>query len=511
MPHRPENPTGVAIGQPILPILRIAARPAAIVFVGLGVFMAGCAILAFGFEHSTVSVRSIDDGSVAKMLWASIIVATCGAATWWWGRPTAGQTLSRRDATVAVSLIWFGSVALGAIPYILEGGLSLVDALFESASGFSTTGATVVMDIEGTLPHALLLWRSLTQWLGGMGIVVLFVAVFPNLGMGGKHMYRSEAPGHEAKGLQPRIAETGSVLWRFYLAFTVAEVAVLTALGMSLFDAVNHAWTTMSTGGFSTHNTSVAAFDSPAIELAIAAFMLIAGVNFGLYFAALSKRGGLDLLKSTELRVYLTLALAFTLTLGAVNVGVHGGLVSESFRRSGFMVVSLLTSTGYGIEDYSLYPSRGLILLIAIMVIGGCSGSTAGGFKISRVIILGEMMWGGMRQYLRPNLVHVVRLDRRVVPADVQKQVATLLFVLGSCLLTGIFLVVTFDGTPIPTAFGAVLTCVSNMGPAPFHEGADTFASYSSSSKLLFCLLMILGRLEFLAILALLVPGVWRQ
>ena len=489
---------------------RVVARPVGLVILGLGAAMAACALLGAFFEATTLDPRPVDAGAFEKMMFAAGITAAVGGVVRLWGRAAGSASLSRREAVLTVNLIWFSLALLGGLPYVLGAGTQPADAVFEAVSGFTTTGATIVADIEGSLSHTMLLWRSLTQWLGGMGVVVLFVAVFPGLGISGKHLFRSEVPGVTAEGLQPRIAETSLVLWRFYLGFTLAEVMVLWLLGMDLFESLNHAWTTMSTGGFSTRNASIAAFDSPSIEVAISLFMLAAGVNFGLYFAALGHRGLRSFLRSVELRVYLGMVVVLTLVLGLSIVDVHGGVL-EAGRRALFMVATTLTSTGFGVDDYTAYPSVGLLLLIGMMFVGGCAGSTAGGIKISRLVLLVETARNALRRSIRPQVVQVVRMDGKAVEEDILLDVATFFFLYMGCLLGGCVVVSVLDGVSAPAAFGAMLTSVSNMGPAPFHEVQDNFVTYSAPSKLVFSAAMILGRLEFLTVMVLLLPDFWRR
>ena len=473
--------------------------------------MVFCALLGFLFENSTRPIRVIDEGSGVQMLISAGIVGGVGALVWLWGRPAAGLELTRRSATVAVNVIWFGAAILGAIPYVLDAQLTPMNALFESASGFTTTGATIVTDIEGTLSHTLLLWRSLTQWLGGMGIVVLFIAIFPGLGVSGKHMYRSEVPGHTAEGLQPRITETSLVLWRFYLAFTVVEIALLWWFGMDLFEAVNHGWTTMSTGGFSTRNASIGGFDNAAIEGIISVFMLLAGVNFGLYFVVATTGKITEFLRSIEFRVYLGLVVVGSAVLTTLILDNHGGNWLDAGRAALFTVATTITSTGFGVDDYMAYPAPGLTFFLLLMFVGGMSGSTAGGIKVSRLIILFETTWAALRRSVRPQVVHVVRLDRKVLESDLLLEVATFFFAYMGLLAFGTLLVAATDGVPVPTLFGAMLTCLSNMGPAPFYEGADHFAPYSPTAKGLFSVAMVVGRLEIFTVIALVLPDLWRR
>jgi len=393
---------------------------------------------------------------------------------------------------------------------MLGAGMPPADAFFESVSGLTTTGATVIDDIEGRLSRPLLLWRSLIQWLGGMGIVVLFVAVFPNLGAGGKHLFRGEVPGTTAEGLRPRIAETSFTLWKLYGAFTIIEIALLKVLGLDLFDAVCHAFTTMSTGGFSTLDSSVGGFDSAAVEYVIACFMLIGSVNYGLYYGLLRSGSWKTLVRNIEFRSYVGIVVAAVVVLTVLNLSVHDELLT-SFRYSFFMVATTISSTGYGTDDYSAYSSTALTIVILLMFVGGCSGSTAGGIKIERAVLMGKQAIAQIQKSFRPATVQLVRMGKVAVNNQVLADVGSFFLIYMGCIGFGLLFVTLVEGVPAPTAFGTMLTCLSNMGPAPFHVGPDNFSTYSAGSKLFFSMAMLLGRLEFFTLFALILPGFWRR
>ncbi|MBW2404103.1 MAG: TrkH family potassium uptake protein [Deltaproteobacteria bacterium] len=420
------------------------------------------------------------------------------------------ERISRREALLAVSLIWIAAGACGAVPFMLGAGMSATDAFFESVSGLTTTGATVIVDIEGRLSRPLLLWRSLIQWLGGMGIVVLFVAVFPNLGAGGKHLFRGEVPGTTAEGLRPRIAETSFTLWKLYGAFTIFEIALLKLLGLDLFDAVCHAFTTMSTGGFSTLDGSVGGFQSPAVEYVIACFMLIGSVNYGLYYGLLRTGSWRTLVRNIEFRWYVGIVVVAVLVLTLLNLSVHEEFLT-SFRYSFFMVATTISSTGYGTDDYSVYSSAALTIVILLMFVGGCSGSTAGGIKIERAVLMGKQAIAQIKKNFQPATVQLVRMGKQAINTQVLADVGSFFLIYMGCIGVGLMFVTLVEGVPIPTAFGTMLTCLSNMGPAPFHVGPDNFSAYSAGSKLFFAMAMLLGRLEFFTLFALFLPGFWRR
>lgn len=489
---------------------RGVARPVSIVVLGLAVAIFLCA--GIGFVLDLVHpARPGQEGGALALLIASVVTAGLGIGLHFWGRGHRSDHVSRREATLAVAAIWAAAGICGAIPFVIGAGMSPIDALFESVSGLTTTGATVITDIEGSMNRPLLLWRSLIQWLGGMGIVVLFVAVFPNVGVGGKHMFRGEVPGAAAEGLRPRIAETSFTLWKLYAGFTLILAVVLGFLGMDPFESVCHAFTTMSTGGFSTRNASIAAFESPAIEYTIAIFMFIGTVNYGLYYGALRTRSVLAITANSEFRAFIFICALAIVILTFGNMGTHGFDILESFRYAFFTVGTTISSTGFGVDDYMAYPHPVLAALIIVMFIGGCAGSTAGGIKIERILLMTKQAGAQINRFFRPNVVRVVRLGRRPVPPEVVADVAAFFIVYMLTLGLGIMLFSLVETVPLPTAFGAILTCLSNMGPAPFYLEADNFAAYGGLSKLFAIFAMLLGRLEFFTLLSLLVPEFWKH
>ena len=484
-------------------------RPVGAVVLGIGVMIALCAgvgMLWDQFEPDPTRPQ----GGAAELALSAIIVSTMGLAAFLYGNRFMSDRISRREALLAVSLIWIAAGACGAVPFMLGAGMSAPDAFFESVSGLTTTGATVVTDIEGRLSRPLLLWRSLIQWLGGMGIVVLFVAVFPNLGAGGKHLFRGEVPGTTAEGLRPRIAETSFTLWKLYGAFTLLEIALLKLLGLDLFDAVCHAFTTMSTGGFSTLDSSIGGFNSAAVEYVIACFMLIGSVNYGLYYALLRTGSWRTLVRNIEFRWYVAIVVFAVVVLTVLNLSVHEELLT-SFRYSFFMVATTISSTGYGTDDYTVYSSTALTVVLLLMFVGGCSGSTAGGIKIERAVLMGKQAISQIQKSFRPATVQLVRMGKVAINTQVLADVASFFLIYMGCIGFGLLFVTLVEGVPVPTAFGAMLTCLSNMGPAPFHVGPDNFAAYSAGSKLFFAMAMLLGRLEFFTLFALILPGFWRR
>lgn len=499
------------------------------VLVGYGVAILGCAVFGLILDYAETGGwagwrGAFDIGGAAGLTLA------LGALLWLPKRlsPDSPEkdTVSRREAILAVVAIWLGTSTCGALPFVIGEGMGFVDGFFETVSGLTTTGATVVAEIE-KLSRPLLLWRSLTQWFGGIGIVVIFVAVFPNLRGGGKRMFGEEVPGTTAEGLKPRIRETSAILLFMYGGLTVLVGLLLWLLGMTLFEAVCHAMTAMSTGGFSTRDASIGGFDSPAIEWVLSLFMLIGSVNYGLYYAAIRETGRIRGSRepihrrfagvarlfsgSPELKLFLALvAVAFGF-LAAGHLLTTDAPVETALRRAAFMVATTISSTGYGTHDYASYAPPMMAVVLFLMFVGGCSGSTAGGIKVERVVIMAKVSFAEVQRNYLPNLVQVVRMGRKVMPDRVVIDTLVFFFLFIGSLGFGVAVVSGIDGVPVPTAFGAALSCLSNMGPAPFHVGADNFASYSAASKAVFSALMLLGRLEFFAILSVLTLGFWKR
>ncbi|HJK91282.1 MAG TPA: potassium transporter TrkG [Polyangiaceae bacterium LLY-WYZ-15_(1-7)] len=491
---------------------RGVGRPVGGVAIGVGVAIALCAAVGMVWDWLAPD-PDLPQGGGFSCLAAAAASVVFGILIYRWGRTADAESLSRREALLAVALIWFGAGACGALPFIFGADLSPADAFFESVSGMTTTGATVITDIEDRLSRPLLLWRSMSQWLGGMGIVVLFVAVFPSLGAGAKHMYKGEAPGAQAEGFKPRIAETSITLWKLYALFTVLEIVLLSLLGMDVFEAICHGLTTMSTGGFSTRDASVGGFGEPAFEWVIAIFMLIGSVNYGLYYLALRGRKLRVIVRDVEFRTFVGIVLLSIALLTLLNLDVHPDPL-DSLRYATFMVGTTVSSTGYGTDDYTAFGTPAFAIMIFLMFVGGCSGSTAGGLKIERVVIMAKQSIAQIKRSFLPSVVQVVRMGKRVVPKPVLADVMSFFVVYMFCMAVGILVVAAIDDVPVPTAFGAMLTCLSNMGPGPFHDLAgfnDNFAAYSAVSKVFFVVAMLLGRLEFFTLFALLLPGFWRR
>ncbi|MGB5736043.1 MAG: TrkH family potassium uptake protein [Thiohalocapsa sp.] len=417
--------------------------------------------------------------------------------------------LSVRDGFLIVALFWLLLSLLGAWPFMLGVGLSPIAALFESASGFTTTGATVITDLD-LLPHSLLFYRQQIQWLGGMGVVVLGLAVIPLLGIGGMQLYRAEAPGPmKDEKLTPRLVNTARNLWFLYLSLTLACALGYWLAGMDLFDALAHSLSTVSTGGFSTRDESIGYYDSPAIEAVAVVFMLLAAINFGIHFLVWRKRALRFYWQDPEVRAFLIFCAGIVLLVGLM-LWAEGQYAAPhlSLRDATFEVVSLVTSTGFGIVDYAHWPDFLPVLLLSISFVGGCGGSTAGGIKVMRVLLLVKQGLHEVERLVHPRALLPVRLGHRVVEPALMQAVwgyfAVYIIAFG---VLGLLMIHT--GLDPVSAFAAVATSINNLGPG-LGEVAYNFAGVSDGAQLLAVIAMILGRLEIFTILVLLSPSFWR-
>jgi trk system potassium uptake protein TrkH len=422
----------------------------------------------------------------------------------------AELTVRLRDALVVVTLGWLSAGFLGAIPYVVTGAIpALHDAFFETISGFTTTGSTILTDIE-SLPRGLHFWRITTQWLGGLGIVVLFVALFPQLGVGAKHLFKSEVPGPITEGLRPKIKQTAMALLGIYVAITGLEAFLLWLAGLDVFDALLHAMSTMATGGFSTRANSIAAFESPLVEWIICLFMYLAGVSFALHYAALGGRFNI-FVRDGEWRVYTGILVGCCLVVTVLLLPGLGGDFETALRKATFQVLALGTGTGFTTADYDAWPVLAKVILMGLMFIGGSAGSTAGGMKVSRVMVLLKCAVIELAHTVRPHAVRVVKIGRSAVRDDVLKQIMAFA-VLFVCTVLVCALWLSALGMDLVTSFTAALSCVANVGPAFADVGPSlNFAAIPPSGKVLLSIGMILGRLEFLTVLALLLPSTWRR
>ena len=415
----------------------------------------------------------------------------------------------RGEAFVLVSAAWITASCCGALPYVLiKGPAFIVDGLFESASGFTTTGASILTNVEGE-PASLLLWRSLTHWLGGMGIIVLGIAILPKLQVGGMELLGAEAPGPIQEKLTPRIAQTAKALWGIYALFTALETGALIALGMGPLEAVNQAFATMATGGFSTRNASIAGFGSAAIEMVVVLFMMIAGANFALHFRMLRGRPG-RLFRDPEFRVYVGvlggagLALALDLLLRGQQDNVL-----QALRYGIFQAASIVTTTGFATADFDAWPNFSRVLLLLLMFVGGCAGSTGGSVKVSRIMIVAKKLVSDLKRLVQPHAVLPVRMGSRAIPEEIVTSVTTFFLLFLTSFAAG-GLLLAMMGLDMVTSFSASAASLGNIGPGFGLVGpTQTYAPLPAPAKLLLVVLMLVGRLELYTMLVLVF--LWRR
>ena len=434
--------------------------------------------------------------------------AAVGIALW---LPLRRKSLPirNRDGFGIVALMWICMSLLGSLPFIIGLGISFPDALFESVSGYTTTGATVLIGLDNLAP-SILFYRQEIQWVGGIGVIVLAVAMLPMLGIGGMQLYRAEAPGHvKEERLTPRITQTARSVAVVYVGMTAICAVCYLLAGMSAFDAVGHAFSTLSTAGFSTHDASIGFFDSAAIETIAIVFMIVGAISFNIHVVVWGSLKFSSYFRHDETRTFLLVLLAIAIFCAFVLVQSGGEAnVLHAWRLAAFEVVSVITSTGFGIADFSLWPVALPVILIFASIMGGCAGSTAGGIKVIRFLILARQAAVYTEKLIHPRLVRPVRVDGRVVPPSVVDGVWAF-FTVYMVVYGLLMLLLMMNGLDQVTAFGAVAATLNNLGPG-LGEVATTFASVDGATKILLSLAMVLGRLEIFTLLVLLSPSIWR-
>jgi trk system potassium uptake protein TrkH len=473
--------------------------------VGLLVLFLGLSMalpLAVGFYY--------DDGSPAAILKAMALTVGAGLGVHLSVRAYRMETISQREGMAIVAFGWTLVGLFGALPFFFGAGFeTFTDAFFESVSGFTTTGSSILTDIE-SVPRGLLFWRSFIQWLGGMGIIVLSVAILPFLGVGGMQLYKAEVPSPVPDKLKPRIRDTAMIMWKVYALISTAQVVFLLLGGMSLYDALCHTFTTMPTGGFSTRNASVAAFGSLYIDMVIIFFMLLAGINFSLHYQFLRGKT-LAFWRDPECRFFLGAVLALTLLVTwDVWRTVYQG-IGEALRFGAFQVVSIITTTGYATADYEQWPGMSQLILLLCMFVGASAGSTGGGVKCLRVMLCLKYCYKELFTLVHPHAVTHIKIAGKSVPDDVMRSVMGFLalylglFALASVVLAGL-------GVDFTTSFGAVAATLGNIGPGFGMVGpVENFAHLPVLGKWLLIWCMLVGRLEVFTVIILLVPEFWRK
>lgn len=414
-----------------------------------------------------------------------------------------------REGFAIVSFGWSALAVFGALPFLMTGSIpSVTDAVFESMSGFTTTGASILPDVE-TLPKSVLFWRSFTHWLGGMGIIVISLAILPKLGIGGMQLFKAESPGPTKDKLTPRIRQTAAFLWGVYVLISALETVLLMLCGMDLFDALCHTFGTMATGGFSTHNASIAAFENPWIHWVIILFMFIAGTNFTLHYYALRGRP-MRYFQDAEFRFY---SAAVLIAVIAVFLSSRSSLQEngQSLRDVVFQVVSLITTTGYITADYSKWHPFAVLILLMLMFIGGMAASTGGGMKVIRAVIVMKHAHIEIKKLIHPNAVFPLRFGKRIIAQEVATNILGffLLFIVIFVAGGAVLLILGLD---FPTALGASIACLANIGPGIGDVGpTGNYASMPLIAKWVLIMMMLMGRLELYTVLVLFSRSFWRR
>lgn len=469
-------------------------------------------VLFLGISMSAPLLVSIicKDGSTRALLVSTLITSSVGLFLFIITRSQENNHLNHRDGVAIVTLGWLMAGLFGTLPYLLSGSIpDFTNAYFESVSGFTTTGASILADIE-SIPEGILLWRSQTQWFGGMGIIVFSIAILPFLGVGGMQLYRAEIPSPVVDKLKPRISETAKTLWKVYVLITGVEIVLLLAGGMSLFDAVCHAFCTMPTGGFSTKNASIAHFSSQYFDGIFVLFMLLAGINFSLHYRLI--KGDLKVFgKDSECRTFLILVGLFIVI---VALNIHGTIYSSlarAFRYGAFQVGSIITTTGFVTADYGKWPVLSQLVLLICMFLGAMAGSTGGGMKTMRVMLLIRHGYQQVFRIIHPHAVTTVKLGGRAVPQDVLSSVWGF-FILYLGLFVVATLIMAFLGLDMVSAIASVAASIGNIGPGLGIVGpTKNYILIPEAGKWVLVFCMLLGRLEIYTAIVLLTPEFWKK
>jgi trk system potassium uptake protein TrkH len=471
-----------------------------IILVAFGVILLSPLIVAF-IEKDYNSILPFTVASVSSIA-AGMLLQKAG------GFLRNFDTLKRNEGFLIVSLAWIVTALMGAIPYLFY-GLHPLDAYFESVSGITTTGATIFIDFS-LYPKSLFFWRSLSQWLGGMGIIVLFVAILPQFKVAGRQMFFAESPGPTEEKVTPRVTHTAKALWLVYLVLTLLEIACLIWVGMPVFDAVCNSFSTMAAGGFSPHPQSIMGYNSPNITWIITGFMFLAGSNFALQYQAVARRRLLALIKREEFRGYAIIVVIVSTFLAVIMIVNESGSWLESIRESLFQIVSILTTTGFSSSDFALWSIAAQTLLFSVMLVGGCAGSAGGGIKVIRVILGAKYMRREIVQLVHPRIVMPIKIDGKTVPDAIQFQVLGFLLFYIMLLTISAYAVTIIEGSPSIGLVGTAAT-IGNIGPGFGEIGPmGSYGNLSWLTKVIFIINMIVGRLELIPFLAMLHPDFWR-
>lgn len=479
--------------------LRTILRITGIILMVIGLSMLPSVLVSFIYDERSVSVPFL-----LTMLGSFFIGA--GTAASYKAPP---QHLKVRDGFLIVTLCWILSSLIGAVPFMVTGSIpSFTDAFFESCSGFSTTGASILTDIEA-LPKGILFWRSFTHWIGGLGLLIFSIAIMPSLGISGQNITTSDTPSPSIGKVSPKMSDTTRMLFIIYMLFTVLETILLMTGGMNLYDALIHSFGTVSTGGFSNYNASVAHFDSTYIKVIITAFMVMCGVNFNLFYFSV-KRGPRVFFEDSEFKLYALLFAGISIFI-FLMLTLNGTYSSagDAAADSVFQVASILTTTGFASADYQTWPQVCQMLILLLMFMGGCSSSTSGGIKIVRILVLLKLIKRGISTRLHPNVISSIKLNGKTMPSDTVSAVANHAFLYIVLVFAGAF-IIAFENADLMTCFSSVITCLGNIGPGFGFIGPDNnFSTMSALSKYLLSFYMIAGRLELYTLFILLNPKFW--
>ncbi|MBF0341896.1 MAG: TrkH family potassium uptake protein [Magnetococcales bacterium] len=420
---------------------------------------------------------------------------------------SAKPELHARDGILIVGLGWAMATVLAGLPFVFGGWMGWIDSWFETASGFTTTGASILTDVE-ILPKSQLFWRSEIQWLGGMGILLLAIAILPFLGVGGMEIMKAEVPGPTKDRLVPRVATTARILWGIYTGITIANILAFMGSGMDFLEATDHAFATMATGGFSTRNASLAAF-SPAAQWWCALFMFLAGANFLLHYRLISRRD-LGVFKDPELRTYFGITVITSVFIGVALMIMQNKDLELAMRHAFFNVISIMTTTGFANDDFALWPMFLQVILLCLMVIGGMAGSTAGGIKVVRVVMVWELLQTILDRLMMPRRISRPKYAGAIIPPEVMEGSLIMVVVFLFVMLLSV-IVLTAVGMDFVSAFSASLACIANVGPGIAKVGpVENYAYIHDAGKLLLTVTMIAGRLELFTVLILFFPRFWK-
>lgn len=472
----------------------------------------GVTLIGLGLLMLTAIPVSIgmDSGDHMAILWSSIITLLSGAALWFYKFATAG-TLNRREAYFSVFITWLAVSVFAMLPYIFSGSLnSIVDIFFEAVSGITTTGATIMEDIE-VQPAGVLYWRSMTQWIGGMGIILLGLAIFPLLGMGGAELFIAENTGNLIERIHPRVKEIAKWMWIIYLGMTAVLFFILLLGGMNWFDAINHAYTTMATGGFSTKNESIGYWNMAQIQYPIIIFMLLSGVNYSLLYVAFSGKPG-QMFRNEEVKWYFILVAIMTILVFLIIYPQFylPQQFEQAFRDSLFQVTSIITTTGYSTDDYTLWGPSITMIIFVLFSSGACSGSTSGGIKLTRHILFIKNSILEFKRILHPRAIIPVKINGNVVRRKTMTNIIIFLVLHISLIVFGIVFV-SFFKVDFETNLGIVSSALNNIGPALGKAGpSENYAFLPDTVKIFLSFYMLLGRLELFTVLVIFSPYFWR-